>query len=83
MYRDSPKSPSFTQSVEDTRTFLAAMSLQGERWCQHPGQRRPPSLQKKKNILKYHQKAYLYGYVPAGNIPIELSEHSYPFNCES
>lgn len=27
MYLDRPKSPSFTQSVEDTNTFLAAMSL--------------------------------------------------------
>lgn len=27
MYLDKPKSPSFTQSTEDTRTFLAAMSL--------------------------------------------------------
>lgn len=27
MYRDSPKSPNFTQSTVDTKTFLAAMSL--------------------------------------------------------
>lgn len=27
MYLDKPKSPSFTQSTEDTRTFRAAMSL--------------------------------------------------------
>lgn len=27
MYLERPKSPSFTQSVEDTNTFLAAMSL--------------------------------------------------------
>jgi len=27
MYRDKPKSPNFTQSVADTSTFLAAISL--------------------------------------------------------
>lgn len=27
MYRDNPKSPSFTQSTVDTNTFRAAMSL--------------------------------------------------------
>lgn len=27
MYLDRPKSPSFTQSTVDTRTFLAAISL--------------------------------------------------------
>lgn len=27
MYRDKPKSPSFTQSAVDTNTFRAAMSL--------------------------------------------------------
>ncbi len=30
MYLDKPKSPSFTQSTEDTRTFRAAMSLKKE-----------------------------------------------------
>ena len=31
MYRDRPKSPSFTLSVEDTRTFLAAISLREQK----------------------------------------------------
>ena len=48
MYLDKPKSPSFTQSIVDTNTFRAAMSLQPRKKGGMEGKRQEKQAQGKK-----------------------------------